>query len=78
MFKRDEVFLPDSCFNKTKDDEYLFVLLERDPCAPETIRFWVSQRIKRGLNLSSDQKLLSALDVADRMEQSRCKPTEDV
>lgn len=68
MLKRDELTDPDSCLSKAKDDEMLFVLLERDESAPATVRFWISERIKRGQNNPGDLKLLEAEAVASLME----------
>lgn len=64
MLKRDELAFPDSCLNKAKDEEMLFVLLERDKAAPKTIRAWIRERIKLGLNKTGDAKLQDAVQCA--------------
>jgi hypothetical protein len=69
MMKCDEINDPDSCFNKARATEIIFVILERDAAAPATIRKWVSERIELGLNQPGDKKLTTALEVADRIER---------
>jgi hypothetical protein len=39
---------------KARPDELIFPLLERDPCAPPTIRFWVDLRRRRALGEIED------------------------
>lgn len=69
MFKRDETTLPDSCLNRADDDEMLFVLLARDKAAPNTIRFWIKERIRLGLNATGSPKMAQAEACAQRMEE---------
>ena len=38
MIKRDETDYSESCWNKARDNERLFVLLARDVAAPAAIR----------------------------------------
>lgn len=71
MRKRDELSDPNSCLNKARDDERLFVLLARDEDAPETIRFWIAKRIKRGKNKPDDQKMIEAEECARLMEEEQ-------
>lgn len=71
MQKKDELALPDSCLNRSADDEFLFVLCERDAAISETVRFWAAERVKRGLNRIDDSKIQRALREADRMESAR-------
>jgi hypothetical protein len=68
MKKQDEMNDPKSCWNKAKGDELLFVLLERDMDAPETIRFWVNKRIARRKNKLEDPQMQEALALADQMD----------
>jgi len=68
MMKCDEVARLDSCFNRASNDEQMFVLLQRDKAAPETIRFWVRERIRIGKNNPSDPEIIEALACALRME----------
>lgn len=84
MIKRDEIEYSESCLNKARDDERLFVLLARDPAAPVAIRAWVAERLRIGKNASSDSQIVEALDCADRMERERvanhscgCLPFQD-
>ncbi len=71
MLKRHETEVADSCFNKAKEDELMFVLLERDPAAPAAIREWVNVRILVGKNRAHDPQILDALECARQMEQKR-------
>lgn len=60
MRKCDELSDPESCLNKARDDELLFVLLERDPSAAGTILWWCDERIRCGLNREGDSKIEDA------------------
>jgi hypothetical protein len=68
MRKRDELTRPNSCLNKARDGEMLFVLLGRDEDAPETIRYWIRRRIRRGKNKPGDPKMVEAELCAQAME----------
>lgn len=68
MLKALELQNPDSCLNRARDDEWLFVLLGRDIAAPATIRFWVSERIRLGKNVSTDLQIQEAINCAEAME----------
>lgn len=71
MRKRDEMAEPDSCLNKARNDEILFVLRSDDPAAPATIRAWVELRVAMKMNNRGDAKILSALSDAVAMEVER-------
>lgn len=73
MIKHSEAADPNSCWNKAKDDEIVFVLLERDADAPGTIRDWVARRIRRGKNKPDDAQMIEALECARLMEIMREK-----
>lgn len=60
MRKRDEIADPTSCLNKARDNEWLFVLLGRDAAATITVRFWIEERIRLGLNFRTDAKIQDA------------------
>lgn len=68
MLKADELGNPNSCMNRARDDEDLFVLMGRDIAAPATIRFWCTQRVTLGKNEASDTQIREALACASRME----------
>ena len=68
MKKFNELANPESCLNKAKDSEMLFVLLERDPAAPSAIRAWIRERIRIGKNKPNDPKILEAEACAKYME----------
>ena len=67
MLKHLEVSLPDSCLNKAFDNEIIFVLLQRDRAAADTVRYWAKRRIELCLNSPDDPKIVEALLAADRM-----------
>lgn len=60
MLKRDELTNPDSCLNRAREDEHLFVLLGRDPAMPATIRHWIDQRLRLNKNGPDDPQIAEA------------------
>jgi hypothetical protein len=60
MRKRDELADPGSCLNKAREDEWLFVLLGRDPAAPAAVHAWIAERVRLGLNGPDDPKIREA------------------
>lgn len=68
MLKRDELADPNSCWNRAKEDEIVFVLLGRDVAFPRTLREWVAERIAKGKNRFSDSQIRSALNTAELAE----------
>lgn len=68
MLKFDERDNLNSCWNRAKDDERVFVLLARDSAAPAAIRAWVQERIRLGKNTWDDAQIIEALDCANLME----------
>ena len=71
MIKLQELSDPNSCLNRAKDDELLFVLLARDPAAPWAIRAWIDERVRLGKNAPDDAQIEEAEQCARRMEESR-------
>jgi len=71
MLKQDELTNPNSCLQKARLDERLFVLLARDVTAPATIRFWCQERTRLGKNTIDDPQIQEALDCARLMELER-------
>lgn len=69
MRKNEELSNPQSCLNKAKPNEYLFVLLGRDKAAPAAIRHWVEERIALGLNTRDDDQIQEALATANLIQQ---------
>lgn len=69
MIKRDELTNPNSCMSRAKDDEMTFVLLGRDVCAPDVVRFWAMERVARGKNKRDDAQIRDALECAAKMEE---------
>lgn len=54
---------PKSCMNKALDDELVFILLARDPFAPQVIMEWV----KVNYNIQPMEKLIDAIEMARDM-----------
>jgi hypothetical protein len=71
MLKKDELTKPNSCLNKARPDERIFVLLARDKVAPVVIREWCRLRRLHGLNTARDPQITEALECADLMEKER-------
>jgi hypothetical protein len=69
MKKRDELTDPNSCMSRAKYDEMTFVLLGRDMCAADTIRYWAAKRVLIGKNNRHDQQITEALACATEMER---------
>jgi hypothetical protein len=69
MRKKNETRCPTSCLNKAKEDEMLFILLGRDSAAPATISFWITERIRQGLNQHDDAQIIEAMECAKIMEK---------
>lgn len=74
MRKSQELADQNSCLNRAKDDEMLFVLLGRDIAAPTAIRAWCRERIRLGKNDSEeDEQISEALHCAAIMERDQTK-----
>ena len=71
MRKCDELTDSESCLNKARDDERLFVLLSRDPAAPVAIRAWIAERLRLGKNVAGDEQIREAFECANLMEMER-------
>jgi hypothetical protein len=68
MRKSEELMRPESCLNKARSSEMLFVLLGRDLAAPATIRAWIQQRLTLELNQPFDIQITEAIECANVME----------
>lgn len=68
MIKSEELTNPKSCLNKAMEDEFVFVLLGRDPAAPDAIRAWVRKRLKLKKNLPNDPQIIEARMAIKRIE----------
>lgn len=75
MTKREELADPNSCFNKAKDDELIFVLLERDEAACHAVLEWAKKRVELGKNLDTDPKIVSAVSWVRAAELLRDFPS---
>lgn len=68
MRKSDELSNPGSCINKSKEDEWVFVLTARDPHAPAAVRKWADDYERAG---GKAPKVAEARACADKMEAWR-------
>lgn len=73
MIKLEELRNPDSCLNKARMDEMIFVTLERDAAAPYAILKWAKRRIKLGKNKPTDKQIVDALEIAAYIDWSLAK-----
>ena len=75
MTKAEELSDPNSCLNRARPDELIFVLLARDVAAPAAIREWAKERVRLRKNYAiGDEQLISALRCADAMEKFHKRP----
>ncbi len=63
MKKIEEIRNPNSCFNKARPEELIFVLLERDEAAPIAIQAWIEARIRLGKNIADDSQIREAREL---------------
>jgi len=77
MKKIDEIRDPNSCLNKAKDDEPVFVLLARDKAAEMTVRYWMMVRTFLKIDEKCDAKQSEAWDCATAMKEWREKWLQD-
>jgi hypothetical protein len=69
MTKIENIRDPNSCWNKARASQHIFVLHDEDPCMADTIRVWASMRIVNGINKLEDDKIQSALREADEIDR---------
>lgn len=69
MIKREELADPESCLNRSHDDEPLFVLRASDALAADTVRSWVAW--SRLWKMHSIATIRGAERLADRMDEWR-------
>ncbi len=67
MIKSEELSNPNSCLNKAKDDEILFVILDRDLAFAGTILYWIEKRIQLGLNKRDDLKMIETANCVQKV-----------
>ena len=65
--KRQTLDDPNSCLNKAKDNEPIFVLRANDPIAPLVVRIWASLSTHLGPHsvIKTSSALLAAVDMED-------------
>jgi hypothetical protein len=73
MLKSEEMADPNSCWNKARPGERVFVLLERDIAVPGTIEHWCDERIKLGRNEFEDPQIQEALRCAELMRNGHAE-----
>lgn len=75
MIKSKEASDPKSCWNKATDNQLVFVLHDGDPAMIGTIRAWINERVRLGINKRDDPKILEAQKVIVALETKA--PLED-
>lgn len=79
MRKRDELADPNSCLNRARDDEWLFVLLGRDVAAAVAVRAWIESRIRQQKNKRHDPQIREAaawIDAVVAEQWSKLTPAQ--
>jgi len=71
MLKEKELSDPNSCINKAKPGEMVFVLLARDAEAPRLVRDWARRRVDSGKNTPIDDQITEAYECAQEMERQQ-------
>lgn len=71
MTKAENIADPASCWNRAGDGEEVFILLGRDPAAPEAVRAWAHARLVQRKNTLKDEQIQSALKWADAVEKNQ-------
>lgn len=61
------------CYTNAKDDEPIFVLLARDPLAPQLVRKWAQLTKMRAATMKTVEKSLEATNCANAMEKWKLK-----
>ncbi len=61
------------CYANAEPDEPMFVLLGRDPAAPEAIFQWASERVRARKNEGGDEQITEAIECAAAMAEYRRK-----
>jgi hypothetical protein len=69
--KQFELTDPESCLNRSQNNEMIFILRGHDVAAPGVIRGWVMLRIAMGKNKLEDKQIQEALSCAAIMERER-------
>lgn len=73
MEKLKEIYSDDSCLNKAKDNEMLFVLRGQDMTSPQVILEW----IKVNFNHLPEDKLNEAFNCALKMKETKGRKMPD-
>lgn len=71
MTKKQEILNAGSCFNRAGEDEFMFVLLGRDPAAPAAIRAWCEERVRLGKNTPDDHEIVTAVEASVTLDALR-------
>lgn len=74
MTKAECIADPNSCWNKAKDDEPVFILLGRDEDAPATIEYWLKERYSSN---PLDKKIKEAANEAGIMRHYQRRIKEE-
>lgn len=67
MIRSKEIADVNSCLNRSREDEPLFILCGRDESAPAAIEAWIKGRLATGKNQPMDEQILEAHDAVKAM-----------
>lgn len=62
MTKQQNIDDPNSCWNKARLDEEMFIVLGRDVAGPATVRFWCHERLRVGKNSYTDEQIIQIIE----------------
>lgn len=71
MRKFQELNNANSCLNKAKPNELIFILRGHDLASPFAIEQWCAERIRLGKNKEDDDQIIEARLVAESMREER-------
>lgn len=70
MTKAELINNPESCLNRAKDDEPVFLLRAQDMLAIQTVRDWANKltQVQLSLHQTASSKVNEAFEVANQMQ----------
>ena len=77
MLKKLERSTENSCWNKAKEDEPIFILLGRDIATNCAILEWMKLRILYGKNTKDDPQILEAREFIEKVRDYQIKLAEE-
>lgn len=68
MTRSENMADKNSCLNRAREDEQIFVLLGRDKSAPAAVLAWCKHRIESGKSLPESKEIVEALLWIERLK----------